>query len=143
VSLTRCPLPKPFGPLFEPIGFAGLCRAMPPTEVLGFAGLCQPLSLLDMPGALSVLDPSTGEFLEHRQLRRDPRYKATWDTSYANELGRLCQGIGLGTSPMSKRVAGTNTFFAVDFYDIPAHKQKDSRTSTLIPQCPTLSMSAS
>ena len=70
----------------EPIGFAGLCRAMPAAAVLGFAGLCQALSQLDMPEALSVLDASTGEFLEHRQLRRDPRYKETWDTSYANEL---------------------------------------------------------
>jgi hypothetical protein len=86
----------------KPIGFAGLCRAMPATEVSGFAGLCQALSLLEMPEALSVLDSSTGEFLEHRQLRRDPRYKATWDTSYANELGRLCQGIGSGTTPNSK-----------------------------------------
>jgi hypothetical protein len=60
---------------------------MPATEVPRFAGLCQALSLLDMPEALSVLDPSTGEFLEHRQLRHDPRYKTTWDTSYANELG--------------------------------------------------------
>jgi hypothetical protein len=59
--------------------------------VTGFAGLCQALSRLDVPALLSVLDPSTGEFLEHRQ---DPRYKATWDRSYANELGRLCQGIG-------------------------------------------------
>ena len=86
----------------EPIGFAGLCRAMPATEVLGFAGLCQALSLLDTPAALSVLDSSTGEFLEHRQLRQDPCYKATWDTPYANELGRLCQGIVLGTFPNSK-----------------------------------------
>ena len=70
----------------EPIGFAGLCRAMPATEVSGFAGLCQALSLLDMREALSVLDTSTGEFLEHRQLCQDPRYKATWDTSYAYEL---------------------------------------------------------
>jgi hypothetical protein len=36
--------------------------------------------------ALLVLDPFTGKFLEHLQLRRDPRYKATWDTSYTNEL---------------------------------------------------------
>jgi hypothetical protein len=83
---------------------------MPDTEVSGFAGLCQELSHLDVPEALSVLDPSTGKFLEHRELRRDPRYKTTWDTSYANELGRLCQGIGSGTTPTSKRVAGTNTF---------------------------------
>ncbi len=98
---------------------------MPPTEVSGFAGLCQALSLLDLPDALSVLDPSTGEFLEHCQLRQDPRYKATWDTSYANDLGRLCQGIGSGTTPNSKQVAGTNTFFIIDYHDIPAHKQKE------------------
>ena len=109
----------------EPIGFAGLCSSMPATEVPRFAGLCQALSLLDMPEALSVLDPSTGEFLEHRQLRRDPRYKTTWDTSYANELGRLCQGIGSGTTPNSKRVAGTNTFFIIDYHDIPLHKRKE------------------
>ena len=41
----------------EPIGFAGLCRAMPDTEVSQFAGLYQALSHLDMPEALSVLDP--------------------------------------------------------------------------------------
>ena len=52
----------------KPVGFAGLCRAMPPIEVSGFAGLCQSLSMLDIPVALSVLDPSTDEFLEHRQL---------------------------------------------------------------------------
>jgi hypothetical protein len=98
---------------------------MPATEVSGFAGLCQALSQLDMPEALSVLDPSTGKFLEHRELRRDPRYKTTWDTSYANELGRLCQGIGSGATLTSKRVAGTNTFFLIDYHDIPSHKRKE------------------
>ena len=49
---------------------------MPATEVPRFAGLCQALSLLDMPEALSVLDPSTGgEVLEHCQLQRNPHYK--------------------------------------------------------------------
>jgi len=78
-----------------------------------------------MPEALSVLDPSTGEFLEHRQLRRNPRYKTTWDTPCANELGRLCQGIGSGTTPTFKRVAGTNAFFLINYSDIPAHKRKE------------------
>jgi hypothetical protein len=87
---------------------------MPATEVSGFAGLCQALSLLDVPEALSVLDSSMGEFLEHRQLRQDSHYKDSWDTSYANELRQLCQGIGSGTTPTSKRVAGTNTFFLID-----------------------------
>ena len=109
----------------EPIGFAGLCRAMPVTDVSGFAGLCQALSQLDMPEAMSVLDPSTGKFLTHRELRRNPRYKTMWDTSYANKLGRLCQGIGSGATPTSKRVAGTNTFFLVNYRDIPSHKRKE------------------
>jgi hypothetical protein len=108
-----------------PIGFAGLCSAMPPTEVEGFALLFQALTLVDSPAALSVLNPSTGEFLKHCQLHHDSRYKATWDTSYANELGRLCQGIGLGTTPHSKWVAGTNTFFLIDYHNILSHKQKE------------------
>jgi hypothetical protein len=119
------PTAKAIRPPAEPLGFAGLCRSMPAREVMGFAGLCQALSRLDVPAALSVLDPSTGEFLEHRQLRPDPRYKATWDRSYANELGCLCQRIGSGTTPTSKRVAGADTFFLIDYHDIPAHKQKE------------------
>ena len=39
--------------------------------------------------ALPVLDQDTGQTLEHRQLRRHPKYKDVWDTSYADELGRL------------------------------------------------------
>jgi hypothetical protein len=81
--------------------------------------------MLDIPVALSVLDPSTGKFLEHRQLRQDPCYKAAWDTSYANKLGHLCQGIGSGATPDSKQVAGTNTFFIIDYHDITAHKRKE------------------
>jgi hypothetical protein len=94
------------------LGFVGLCKAfsMSPKEVDGFANLCSSLVKIDHfdPSAFSVLDPVTGELLEHRQLRHDPHYKATWDTSYANELGHLCQGIGLGSTPNSQRVAGTN-----------------------------------
>ncbi len=77
------------------------------------------------PSALSVLDPATGEFLEHRQLRRDPCYKAIWETSYANELDRLCQGIGSGSTPSSQRIAGTNTFFIINYQNIPLHKRKE------------------
>ncbi len=76
------------------LGFAGLCEAfsMSPKEVNGFANLCSSLAKIDHfdPSAFSVLDPVTGELIEPPQLCHDPRYKATWDTSYANELGRLC-----------------------------------------------------
>jgi hypothetical protein len=74
------------------LGFAGLCKAYNMSlnkEIKGFANLCSSLEKIDHfdSSALSVLDPSTGEFLEHRQLCCDPCYKATWDTSYANKLG--------------------------------------------------------
>ena len=63
-----------------------------------------------MPLAMPVLDDESGKTLEHWQLRHHPKYKDVWDTSYANELGRLCQGIGTDpTTPSKQRVAGTNT----------------------------------
>ncbi len=97
---------------------------MKPAEVEGFAYLCKELTLEDSPetSALLVLDPATGKFLEHCQLCQDPCYKATWGTSYANELGCL---IGTGNTPTAQRVSGTNTFFLIDYQDIPAHKKKE------------------
>jgi hypothetical protein len=123
------------------LGFAGLCEAfsMSPKEVDGFANLCSSLAKIDQfdPSAFSVLDPVTGELLEHRQLCRDPRYKATWDTSYANDIGCLCQGIGLGSTPNSQRVAGTNTFFLIDYQDISSHKHKEICHTTVVCEvCP-------
>ncbi len=84
------PTAKATRPAEEPLAFASLCETyhMKPAEVDAFAFLCEALTLEDRPGlsALLVLDPATGKFLEHRRLCQDPRYKATWDTSYANEL---------------------------------------------------------
>jgi hypothetical protein len=98
---------------------------MHPAEIDGFAYLCQALTQMSGLQALLVLNPSTGKFLKHCQLHCDHRYKATWDTSYANELRWLCQGIGTGPSPNSKQVAGTNTFFLIDYHDIPCHERKE------------------
>jgi hypothetical protein len=95
---------------------------MHPAEIEGFAYLCQALAQMSSLQALSVLNPSTGKFLEHCQLHQDPRYKATWDTVYANELGWLCQGIGMRSCPNTKQVAGTNTFFLINYHNIPCHK---------------------
>ena len=70
--------------------------------------------------ALPVLDEDSGKLLEHRQLCRHPRLKETWYTSYANELGRLCQGIGKGTAgPSQQRVKGTSTFRVISYDGIP------------------------
>ncbi len=60
--------------------------------------------------ALPVLDPKTGMTLEHKQLWRHPKYKHIWNTSYADELGRLCQGVGKDKKDPTKQcVEGTNT----------------------------------
>ena len=100
---------------------------MTPKEVTEFAYLCEALTQIDhtTPEALSVPDRDTGKFLEHRQLCTDPKHKPTWDTSYANELGRLCQGIGTGPTPGTKRVEGTNTFVRINYNDIPITKRKE------------------
>ena len=45
--------------------------------------------------AAPLMDQETRDMLEFRQLRSHPKYKKIWDTSYANELGRLCQGVGV------------------------------------------------
>ena len=71
-------------------------------------------------------DPATGRYLEHRQLRAHPTHKPTWDASYANELGRLCQGIGtLPGQPTTKRIPGTDTFTPIHFHDIPSDRRSD------------------
>jgi hypothetical protein len=123
------PTAKSTRALPAPLGSAGLCEAfsLSPKAVDRFANLCSSLGKLDCfdPSALSVLDAATGEFLGHCQLCHDLRYKAIWDTSYANELGRLCQGIGSGSTPTGQRVAGTNTFFIIDYLNIPLHKRKE------------------
>eukprot|EP00804_Cyclotella_cryptica_P003592 CCRYP_002190-RA/>CCRYP_002190-RA protein AED:0.27 eAED:0.27 QI:0/0/0/1/0/0.5/2/0/535 len=76
--------------------------------------------------AMPVLDQDTGQSLEHKQLRRHPKRKATWDTSYANELGRLCQGIGKhNTHPHKKRIEGTNTFKPIQYHEIPMQRKRD------------------
>ena len=75
--------------------------------------------------ALPVLDKETGKLLEYRQLRKDPRYAPIWNPSYANKLGRLCQGFLKGTKgPRKKRVEGTDTFRVMHYKDIPKQKIK-------------------
>ena len=81
---------------------------------------------LTTPLAVPIIDQETGESLEHRQLRKHPKYKQVWDTSYANELGRLCQGVGTNANdPTKKRVDRTNTFHPIHFQDIPNDRRRD------------------
>jgi hypothetical protein len=69
------------------------------------------------PLANAVLDPDTGESLEYKQLISRNKYKTIWTKSFANELGRLAQGI--------RDVEGTNTIFF-----IPKAQMPPGRTAT-------------
>ena len=46
--------------------------------------------------AMPILDETSGQSLQYRQLRKHPKFAHIWNTSYANELGRLFQGISNG-----------------------------------------------
>jgi hypothetical protein len=63
----------------------------------------------------SVIDPDSGQSTECCNLIRDPKTKAVWAKSFANELGWLAQGIG-------GRVTGTNTCFFIPHHALPKGK---------------------
>jgi hypothetical protein len=85
------------------------------------------------PMAMPVLNDETGKTLELRQLRQHPKYKAVWDTSYADKLGRLCQGIGKDAKdPTKPRVSGTNTFRPICYQDIPTERRNEITYSCVV-----------
>jgi hypothetical protein len=65
--------------------------------------------------AMSVIHPLTGNALTYFQLNSDLQYKSIWNTSGANELGRLAQGVG-------DRLKGTDTIFFIEHAQVPKHK---------------------
>ena len=65
----------------------------------------------------SVINPNTGVPMEYRQLSSE-HDKAVWTTAFANNLGRLVQGIGKEGMPH-----GTNTLFFIPPLAIPKGKQ--------------------
>ena len=63
----------------------------------------------------SVLDPSTGVSLEYNELIKGPT-ATTWQISFANELGRLANGIG------TRMPNGTNTLAFIPKHLVPKGK---------------------
>jgi hypothetical protein len=59
-----------------------------------------------------------GQYLNYRQLIRDPKHKEIWSTPAANEFRRLAQGVG-------GRVKGTNTIFFICKDQVPEDRIKD------------------
>ncbi len=65
-----------------------------------------------------VRNNDTGEYLNYRQLIRDPKHQQIWNTSAANECGWLAQGVG-------GRVKVTNTIFFIPKDKVPKDRMKD------------------
>jgi hypothetical protein len=68
--------------------------------------------------ANAIIDPDTGASMEYRHLLKSPKHCKAWTHSFANELGRLAQGVG-------GRQVGTNTIFYIQHNQIPADRRKD------------------
>ncbi len=75
-----------------------------------------PTTLMDTPinfiGA--IVDDITGDVLEYRHLIKSDKHKNIWQRSFANELGRLFQGIC--------DIKGTNTCFFIAKEKVPKNK---------------------
>ena len=69
--------------------------------------------------AFAVLDKTSGDMLNYRQLIKHPDLKEAWTHSSANEYGRLFQGVG-GRIPKP-----TNTCFFIHKHQVPPERFKD------------------
>eukprot|EP00804_Cyclotella_cryptica_P031011 CCRYP_013601-RB/>CCRYP_013601-RB protein AED:0.37 eAED:0.20 QI:0/-1/0/1/-1/1/1/0/551 len=74
--------------------------------------------------AAAILDHNTSQSLEYHQLIKHPKYQEIWSSSYAKELGRLCQGLQ-SSNPTAPPIDGTNTFHVINFADIPPDRLKE------------------
>ena len=62
-----------------------------------------------------VIDPTSGSSLEYMHIVKGPT-KAIWENSFANEIGRLAQGVG------TRMASGTNTIFFITKDKVPASR---------------------
>ena len=72
----------------------------------------------------AVIDNDTGNSLEYRQLIKHPKYKEMWTRSYANELGRLTNGI--------RDIPGTKTMQYIHKKDIPKDRLTNVAYSKIV-----------
>eukprot|EP00804_Cyclotella_cryptica_P005738 CCRYP_000080-RC/>CCRYP_000080-RC protein AED:0.27 eAED:0.24 QI:0/0/0/1/0.33/0/4/0/743 len=72
----------------------------------------------------AVIDNKTGDSLEYRHLIKHPKYREIWSRSYANELGRLTNGI--------RDIPGTNTMQYIRKRDIPKDRLKSVAYSKIV-----------
>jgi hypothetical protein len=68
--------------------------------------------------ANTIIDPDAGTSMEYRHLLKSPKHRTAWTTSFANELGRLVQGVGSTDK-------GTNTIYYIRHDQVPENRRKD------------------
>jgi hypothetical protein len=68
--------------------------------------------------AHAIFDKESGKMLKYRKLITHPKCREAWMHSYANEFGRLAQGVGT-------RIMGTDTIFFITKQDIPVDRRQD------------------
>jgi hypothetical protein len=61
--------------------------------------------------------PRHGASMEYRHLLKSWKHCMAWTTSFANEVGRLAQGVG-------GRNKGTNTVYYIGHDQVPVDRQK-------------------
>ncbi len=86
----------------------GYSKATNMLEVTEHANLCKQAFI----GA--IIDNATSQTLEYCHFLKMHKYHNIWKHSFANELGRLAQGI--------RGVKGTNTIKFIMHYDMPNGK---------------------
>lgn len=64
----------------------------------------------------AIIDPKTGQSLEYRHLIKNKSTRKIWNTSFANELGRLANGVG-------DRIAGTKTIAFIQKNMVPVGRK--------------------
>jgi hypothetical protein len=69
------------------------------------------MALPKIESAHSVIDVVAGQQLEYRHLLQRPELKPIWEQTFANELGRLAQGI--------RNVKGTDTVAFIFVSEVP------------------------
>ena len=71
---------------------------------------------LDNAYAQAVWDPQSQKMLEYKDLiRKDAQTKLIWEKSYANELGRLSQGV--------RDIEGSNCIRFISKHEVPNNRQ--------------------
>ena len=82
---------------------------------------------------MPVLDKTSRQSLQYRQLHNHSKFTHIWNTFYASELVRLCQGIGQGSKvPKHQCVEGANTSRLIKFSDNHQDRRKEICHSMIV-----------